>query len=111
MHASVPESLELLFLANRTGGARRRVCGRCALLPPGGSGLQRFLTASPLESDGVKEVAEAVRDHDETAAPDDVEEQVDHNPFSMIAWPRWVLSASTVSRLPGSVMVKNAWNR
>ena len=26
----------------------------------------------------------------------------------MIAWPRWVLSAVTVSR---SVVVKNAWNR
>jgi hypothetical protein len=30
---------------------------------------------------------------------------------SMIAWPRWVLSAATVSRTLGSVVVKNAWNR
>ena len=27
----------------------------------------------------------------------------------MIAWPRWVLSAVTVSRV--LVVVKNAWNR
>ena len=30
---------------------------------------------------------------------------------SMIAWPRWVLSAATVSRTSGSVVVKKAWNR
>ena len=30
---------------------------------------------------------------------------------SMIAWPRWVLSAATVSSTAGSVVVKNAWNR
>src|SRR5680860_445596 len=30
---------------------------------------------------------------------------------SMIAWPRWVLSAVTVSITAGSVVVKKAWNR
>jgi hypothetical protein len=29
----------------------------------------------------------------------------------MIAWPRWVLSAATVSATPGSVVVKKAWKR
>ena len=29
----------------------------------------------------------------------------------MIAWPRWVLSAATVSRSAGSVVVKKAWKR
>src|SRR5215204_3012071 len=30
---------------------------------------------------------------------------------SMIACPRWILSAVTVSRIAGSAVVKNAWNR
>ena len=30
---------------------------------------------------------------------------------SMIAWPRWVLSAATVSSIGGSVVVKKAWKR
>lgn len=30
---------------------------------------------------------------------------------STMAWPRWVLSAATVSWVSGSVVVKKAWNR
>ncbi|GAA5152497.1 ATP-dependent DNA helicase RecQ [Amycolatopsis dongchuanensis] len=78
-HASIPESLDSYYQQIGRAGRDGEPAEALLFYRPEDLGLQRFLTARRLDEEGVREVAEAVREADGPVAPQDVDEAVDQS--------------------------------
>ncbi|SFI98771.1 ATP-dependent DNA helicase RecQ [Amycolatopsis sacchari] len=78
-HASIPESLDSYYQQIGRAGRDGEPAEALLFYRPEDLGLQRFLTARRLDEEGVREVAEAVREADGPVAPHDVDEAVDQS--------------------------------
>ncbi|GAB2993702.1 ATP-dependent DNA helicase RecQ [Amycolatopsis acidiphila] len=78
-HASVPESLDSYYQQIGRAGRDGERADALLFFRPEDLGLQRFLTSRKLDEDGVREVAEAVREHDGPVAPRQIDEEVDQS--------------------------------
>ncbi|WP_307849406.1 RecQ family ATP-dependent DNA helicase [Qaidamihabitans albus] len=76
-HASVPESLDSYYQQIGRAGRDGERADAVLFYRPQDLSLQRFLTSRRFDPDGVREVAEAVREHDGPASPQDVDSEVD----------------------------------
>jgi ATP-dependent DNA helicase RecQ len=78
-HASVPESLDSYYQQIGRAGRDGEHADAMLFFRPEDLGLQRFLTSRRLDEDGVREVAETVREHDGPAAPHEIDDEVDQS--------------------------------
>ncbi|WP_116051147.1 RecQ family ATP-dependent DNA helicase [Amycolatopsis palatopharyngis] len=78
-HASVPESLDSYYQQIGRAGRDDQRADAVLFYRPEDLGLQRFLTARPLDPADVKEVAEAVQDHNGPVSPTEVDREVDQS--------------------------------
>jgi ATP-dependent DNA helicase RecQ len=79
VHASTPDSLDSYYQQIGRAGRDDEHADALLFYRAEDLGLQRFLTARPLSPDGVRDVAEAVRDHDGPASPAEIDHEVDQS--------------------------------
>jgi ATP-dependent DNA helicase RecQ len=78
-HASVPESLDSYYQQIGRAGRDGEHADALLFFRPEDLGLQRFLTSHKLDEEGVREVAEAVREHEGPVATQEIDDEVDQS--------------------------------
>ncbi|NKQ57415.1 ATP-dependent DNA helicase RecQ [Amycolatopsis sp. K13G38] len=76
VHASVPESLDSYYQQIGRAGRDGEPAEAVLFYRPEDLGLQKFLTSRPLDTEGVREVAGVVEDHEGPASPREIDEAV-----------------------------------
>lgn len=79
VHASVPESLDSYYQQIGRAGRDGEHADAVLFYRPEDLGLQRFLTSRRLDEEGVREVAEAVREHEGPVPPQEIDDEVDQS--------------------------------
>jgi ATP-dependent DNA helicase RecQ len=79
VHAAVPDSLDSYYQQIGRAGRDDERADALLFYRPQDLGLQKFLTARPLDEEGVREVAEAVREHDGPASSNEIDDEVEQS--------------------------------